>query len=57
MAKKKEIIGFVLIKLPPDVHKNLKVLCAHEGDTIQSTVTQLIKKFVDIRLPEIQSSN
>ena len=38
MAKKKETLGFVLIRLPSEVHKSLKVLCAQKELTMQHVI-------------------
>lgn len=57
MAKKKETLGFVLIRLPSDVHKNLKVLCAQKELTMQHVINTLVLNFVKGELPEVQGSN
>lgn len=57
MAKKKETLGFVLVRLPPDIHKNLKVLCAQKELTMQYVINKLVFNFVEGHLPEVQSSN
>jgi uncharacterized protein YaaW (UPF0174 family) len=57
MAKKKEALGFVLIRLPSDVHKNLKVLCAQKELTMQHVINNLVLNFVKEGLPEIQGSH
>lgn len=57
MAKKKEIIGYVLLKLDPPVHKALKVVCAQKGLPMQQTLHKLVERFVNNELPEVQCPN
>ena len=57
MAKKKETLGFVLIRLPSEVHKSLKVLCAQKELTMQHVINSLVLNFVKGELPEVQGSN
>ena len=57
MAKNKEIIGYVLLKLDPPIHKALKVICAQKGLPMQKTIHKLVERFVNNELPEVQGSN
>ena len=56
MAKKKETLGFVLIRLPSEVHKNLKVLCAQKELTMQHVINNLVLNFIKNELPEVQNA-
>lgn len=57
MAKKKVGISLVLIRLPVDVHKNLKIVCAVKGKSIQESMVAIINSFVDQNLPDIKSAH
>jgi predicted HicB family RNase H-like nuclease len=54
---KKQLSGLVLIKLSPQIHKSLKILCANTGVSMQDSLNKLISQFVTENLPEIQRSN
>ena len=35
------------MRLPEDLHRRLKIACANRGQTIQSVVEQLVRRYVD----------
>lgn len=37
----------LIIHLPVDVHKSLKILCAERQETMSGTIAELIQKYVD----------
>jgi hypothetical protein len=53
MGKKKDTLVFVLIRLPSEVHKSLKVLCAQKELTMQHVINGLVHNFVKKELPEV----